>query len=160
MLYHKGGFQMALSPLVWIAVGVACLGFEIIAPGFVIFWFGIGALLTSAVIFIGLIGSDNATAQWLFFFISSLVCLLAWHFYFKKYFKGSGDAEERDPTLNELRGRVVKAVMPDVPGEVELFTPYHGIKRWQAEAAEIIEEGSEIFVIEAKGIRLLVAKKN
>ncbi len=151
---------MALSPLTWIAVGVACLGFEIIAPGFVIFWFGIGALLTSAGIFIGAIGTDNAIAQWFFFFISSLACLLAWHFYFKKYFKSSADTDERDPTLNELRGKVAKAIMPDVPGEVELFTPYHGIKRWQAEAKEIIEEGSEIIVIEAKGIRLLVAKKN
>lgn len=151
---------MALSPLVWIAVGVACLGLEIIAPGFVIFWFGIGALLTSAGVFVGLIGADNAAAQWFFFFTSSLLCLLVWHFYFKKYFRSAGDADERDPTLNELRGRVVKAIMPDVPGEVELFTPYHGIKRWQAEAKEIIEEGSEIMVLEAKGIKLFVGKKN
>jgi membrane protein implicated in regulation of membrane protease activity len=151
---------MAFSPLVWIALGVACLGLEIVMPGFVIFWFGIGALLTSAGIFVGLIGADHATAQWFFFFISSLVCLLAWHYYFKKYFKTGGDSDERDPTLNELRGKVLKTIMPDVPGEVELFTPYHGIKRWQAEANEIIEEGCEIAVLEARGIRLLVQKKN
>lgn len=151
---------MALSPMVWIAVGIAFLGFEIIAPGFVVFWFGIGALLTSGGIFIGLIAADNATAQWFFFFLSSLACLLAWHFYFKKFFKSKGEAEERDPTLNNLKGRVVRAIMPDVPGEVELYTPYHGIKRWQAEATEIIEEGSEISVLEARGIRLLVAKKS
>jgi membrane protein implicated in regulation of membrane protease activity len=46
------------------------------------------------------------------------------------------------------------------PGEVELFSAFHGIKKWQAEADETIEADENISVIESSGIKLLVRKKD
>ncbi|MCX7678307.1 MAG: NfeD family protein [Spirochaetes bacterium] len=151
---------MALTPLMWVAIGVICIGLEIVVPGFIIFWFGLGALLTSAGIFLGLISTEDGAIQWAAFFILSLMCAGGWHFYLKKMFRGKEKLEERDPTLKELKGRVIKVILPHIPGEVELYNPYHGIKRWQAEADEIIEEGCEVVVHEARGIRLYVTKMN
>lgn len=151
---------MALSPLIWFAIGLVCVGLEIVMPGFVIFWLGVGGLLTSLGVFIGLIPAGSAEFQWAFFFISSLLFLVLWHFYFKRFFKQDVVDETRDPTISELSGRVVKAILGDIPGEVELHTYYHGIKRWQAEAGTTIDEGEEVRVIEARGIRLFVERKN
>jgi membrane protein implicated in regulation of membrane protease activity len=150
---------MALSPLIWLAIGLVCIGIEIIVPGFVVFWLGVGGVLTSLGVFAGIIPRESAEVQWAFFFLSSLSFLLLWHFYFKRFFKKDVVDDHRDPTISELRGRVVKAVLPDIPGEVDLYNYYHGIKRWQAEADEAIDEGEEVSVIEARGIRLYIQRK-
>ncbi|HON76911.1 MAG TPA: NfeD family protein [Spirochaetota bacterium] len=150
---------MAFSPFIWLAVGILIMGMEILVPGFVLFWFGIGGVVTSLLVFIKIIPEQNAVAQWVSFFLTSLLCLSLWHFYAGKYFKKSLTDETGDPTLQNLTGRVVKPVMPGVPGEVELYSGFHGIKKWQAEAKEVLEEGEEVRVLEARGIKLVVEKK-
>lgn len=149
---------MAFSPNLWLAAGLILISLEIVVPGFVIFWFGVGALITSLGIFINVIPPGNAEAQWLVFFLSSLALLLLWHFYFKKYFGREVLDDARDPTVIELKGRIIKPITSGIPGEVELYTHYHGIKRWQAEADETLVEGDEIAVIEARGIKLKVKR--
>ena len=151
---------MALSPLIWFAIGLVCIGLEIVLPGFVIFWLGVGGLLTSLGVFIRLIPAESAEIQWAFFFISSFLFLVMWHFYFKRFFKQDVVDETRDPTISELSGKVIKEILQDIPGEVELYTYYHGIKRWHAEAGTTIDVGEEVRVVEARGIRLYVEKKN
>ncbi|HNR89242.1 MAG TPA: NfeD family protein [Spirochaetota bacterium] len=149
---------MALSPLVWLAAGIVIMALEIIMPGFIIFWFGAGAVLTALFVFIGIIPGDAAEIQWIFFFLSSLAMLGAWQFFFKKRFKGETADLSRDATLANLRGRVTSRITPGVPGEVELYNPYHGIKKWHAESADTIEVGEEILVQDASGIRLIVTR--
>lgn len=145
---------MALSPLLWLAVGIIIMAMEIIVPGFVIFWFGLGGVLTALCVYIGLLGS--ADAQWIFFFISSLFFLGLWFGFFRKKFSRGGADDSRDPTLVMLRGVCTKSIKPGIPGEVDLFDKYMGLKTWQAESAEDIREGTEVTVIEARGIKLVV----
>ncbi len=149
---------MALSPLIWLATGLVIMGIEILVPGFVVFWFGAGAILTAVMVFFHIIPSDSAVLQWSFFFLSSLGFLALWHFYMKKHFRGKVNDDVRDPTITELRGRVTKAIVPGIPGQVELYSVFHGIKSWQAESDEVLDENEEIRVVESRGIRLLVAK--
>jgi len=150
---------MAFSPLVWLAIGIVFLSLEIIVPGFVVFWLGVGSLITSLGIFLDVIPAGSAEIQWLVFLLSSLSLLVLWHFYFKKYFGNEVVDDARDPTVSELKGRIVKPIAPGIPGEVELYTYYHGIKRWQAESDESLFEGDEITVLEARGIKLKVKRK-
>jgi membrane protein implicated in regulation of membrane protease activity len=150
---------MAFSPFIWLAAGILIMGLEILVPGFVLFWFGIGGVVTSLLVFLTIIPEDNAIAQWVSFFLTSFLFLAVWHFYAGKFFQKNLTDETGDPTLQNLRGRVVRTVMPGVPGEVELYSGFHGIKKWQAEAEEILEEGDEIRVLEARGIKLFVQKK-
>ena len=35
------------NPVSWLILGIFIMGLEIILPGFVIFWFGVGGILTS-----------------------------------------------------------------------------------------------------------------
>jgi len=147
---------MNLSPLVWLAVGIVIMAMEILLPGFVIFWFGLGGLLTALGVYTGLLRS--AEAQWLFFFVSSLALLGLWFGVLKKKLAGGKTADSRDPTLIDLKGVCTRAVRPGMPGEVELYDNFHGIKNWQAESADDIPEGEEIRVVEARGIKLVVAK--
>jgi len=143
-----------LSFLIWIVIGLVILGLEAVIPGTIIMWFGFGGLLTGLFVWIGVL--KNAVAQWLFFFISSFLFLIGWIFFFKKILKKE---DVRDLTLSELSGVVTKEIKPDIPGEVELYRSFHGLKKWAAESSEFLPEKTEIRVKEAKGISLVVEKK-
>lgn len=151
---------MAFSPLTWLAVGIVIMALEIVMPGFIIFWFGLGGVITALLVFIGIVPIESAEYQWLVFFLSSFALLGAWQFYFRKrFFKGKLSDESRDATLTNLKGKVSRKILPGIPGEVELYTLFHGIKIWQAESADAIDEGEEIVVVEADGIKLIVRKQ-
>jgi membrane protein implicated in regulation of membrane protease activity len=66
--------------------------------------------------------------------------------------------DERDPTLNTLRGKCTAHIEKGRSGEIELYESYHGLTKWKAEASETISEGEEIQVVEASGIKLIVKK--
>ena len=145
---------MSLSPISWLALGVVCMALEILLPGFIIFWFGLGAIITSALLYTGIL--FNTQAQWLFFFLSSFAFLGLWFGWIRKAFNRRMGDDERDPTLFNLRGRCTARIEPGIPGQVELYDSFHGLRTWQAESDETIEEGKEIQVLEARGIKLLV----
>jgi membrane protein implicated in regulation of membrane protease activity len=147
---------MAFSPIVWLAIGIIIMACEIIMPGFIIFWFGAGGVLTALFIFIGIIPADAAEWQWIFFFLSSSALLGLWQFFFRKKFNADVVDESRDATMNRLKGRATSKISPGIPGEVELYSSYHGIKKWQAESTEVIEAGEEVEVSDANGIKLIV----
>lgn len=146
---------MGLHPLIWLSGGIVLLALEALVPGTVIMWFGCGALLTALLVWLGLL--KDGVAQWLVFLVGSFGFLLGWLTVGRRWF-GRKDEGARDPTMVGLRGKVVRAVAPSRPGEVELYEAYHGIRRWSAEAAESLEEGAEVEVVESKGIRLMVKR--
>jgi hypothetical protein len=147
---------MALSPAVWLAAGIIIMALEIVMPGFIVFWFGAGGVLTALFVFIGILPAEEAEIQWIFFFLSSLLMLAVWQLYFSRRFKSTSADLSRDATLVNLRGKVIEEIHPGIPGKVELYTPYHSIKVWSAESSEQIEFGREIAVMDADGIRLIV----
>lgn len=147
---------MELSPLTWLSIGLILAALEILAPGFVVFWFGIGGVLTALLVRLGIL--ESAEAQWLFFFLSSVSLVGLWFGVLKKRFRPDESTGLRDPTITGLRGSCTRRITPAVPGEVELYETFHGLRTWQAEARETIEEGDEITVTEAKGIKLIVSK--
>ncbi|MCU0849070.1 MAG: NfeD family protein [Spirochaetes bacterium] len=149
---------MDLSPSIWLAAGIILMALEIIVPGFVIFWFGLGGTLTSLLVFFGILKS--AESQWLFFILSSMSFLALWFGYLKKKLSKGGRDEARDPTLVNLQGTCIKDISPSRPGEIELFDTFHGLRRWPAESVNVIHEGDMVSVIEASGIKLVVKKIN
>lgn len=150
--------MIQLSWYVWVAVGLILMGLEIIIPGFIIFWFGAGALLTALLTGIGLLSSG--AAQWIVFFLSSLAFLALWFLGLKKMFVSPALADDRDPTLTNIKGKVIQRIEPNVPGRVKLYDFYHGVQEWKAESKETIEMGEEVTVLEAEGINLIVKKNS
>ena len=57
------------QPWVWIAGGIALGALEMVAPGFVLFGFAVGAVLVGALIWLGLLGGSLP--------VMLLVCALA-----------------------------------------------------------------------------------
>lgn len=72
----------------WAVIGIACIGMEMLTPGFVIFFFGIGALATSVVSLIPGV-SSLLWLQILFFVVFSLVSLIFLRKHFTRIFAGS-----------------------------------------------------------------------
>jgi membrane protein implicated in regulation of membrane protease activity len=147
---------MGLPPLIWLAIGLVLLALEAVLPGMIVMWFGIGGILTALGVWTGIL--RGGAAQWLCFFLSSLVFILAWVFLLKKFVRKKDPTDVRDPSLLDLRGRVTRPVAPGTPGEVLLFQNFHGLKKWTAESSESLPEGTEIRVVESKGIRLVIQK--
>ena len=151
----KGGRMF--SPLVWLIAGFAFMGFEVLAPGFVLFWFGAGALITSGFVALGVL--DTGFAQWLVFLITSFAMLMVWQFWLKKIFRREVVEEERDATVSGQVGTVTRAIGgAGAPGEVELTVFLYGIKIWAAEADVPIPAGAKVRVVEARGVRLYVQR--
>jgi len=151
--YQKGSF-MNYIPFVWLAAGLIICGLEVMVTGFIVFWFGVGELLTAFFSLIGVLPTFES--QVIFFFLSSFAFLLLWFFVFKKLFKKNSLDDARDPTLEGLKGVAVERIEPGKPGRIKLHKSYHSITEWKAESGDIIEPGTEVIVTEARGISMTV----
>lgn len=147
---------MNIAAVLWLALGLFMVGMEIIVPGFVLFWFGIGGILTALAAWLNIL--KDPISQSIFFFLSSLVFVSIYFGFLKKYFKKSSSHDDRDPTLTELSGKCTSPIAPGKPGRVKLNKAFHSITEWGAESADTIEAGEEITVVEADGVSLIVKK--
>lgn len=147
---------MVQSPLAWLAVGIALMAVEIIMPGFIIFWFGIGAVITAALVYIGLLQSQ--ILQWFCFFISSAAFLALWFGYLKDRVKVKTADDALDVTLTGRKGKCIQDIIPPQIGEVELYEMFHGVTVWKAQSKEVIYKDEQIVVEGADGIKLIVKK--
>lgn len=147
---------MELSPSVWLTIGIILMAVEILLPGFIIFWFGIGALITAVLVYSGLV--ESYTWQWFCFFISSGAFLGLWFGYLKDKVKVKTADATPDVTLTGKKGKCTQDIIPPQIGEVELYEPFHGVKIWKAQSNEHIVKGEQIVVAGADGIKLIVKK--
>ena len=137
---------------IWLYIGAFLMLAEIVSPGFVIFFFGLGAatvaVLKWAVPSLGLAG------QLALFSIASVFYLLVLRRYMKKLFMG--DAENSPGLASEYVGRlgkVVVAIRPAVPGRILL-----GDAEWAAAAGERIDVGAEVKVVAQDNLTMRVEK--
>lgn len=142
------------AELLWFLVGLVLLLSELMLPGFVIIFFGIGAWITAALAAFGLLPGFNA--QLLVFLVSSILALVLFRKRGKKYFEGrvTGEVKPGD-TFDEIRGQravTITALTPNRPGgQVE----FHGTP-WSAESDVPIGPGQTVEIIEQKSLVLRV----
>ncbi len=147
------GLQRFLQPeFVWLAVGVILLISEFIMPGFVIFFFGLGACLVGAACWLWDLSLNR---QLLMFLVSSLFLLVALRSWIKNVFLGhvsqtNGEEDRRKEFIGK-RAVVVKAIRPAFTGKVEL----HGTE-WDAQSPEAIPEGTVVKVVGLENLTLNV----
>lgn len=126
---------------------------ELLAPGFVVFFFGLAAATVGLFIMI-LPESFHLTLTWqlaLFSFFCVLY-LVTLRRYVKSVFLG--DTEATDALGGEYvgrLGRVTVDVRPEVPGRVIV-----GDAEWTASAAQHIASGVEVKVVAQKNLTLTV----
>ncbi|MFP4476196.1 MAG: NfeD family protein [Desulfatibacillaceae bacterium] len=134
----------------WLIIGVVLILVEVVNPGLILVFFGLGAFATAVVCRAVDIG---ITAQLLVFLVSSLLLMLALRSWLRDVFGGklAGDGSPDDDHVVGRRAVVTQAIAPHSPGRVEL----HG-STWSAEADREIPEGTPVEVTGKQSITLHV----
>lgn len=149
-------FDSINSSLVWFIFGVALMLAELVLPGFVIFFFGIGAVLTAGISYFA--GIENLAVQMAIFLGSSLITLLLFRKRFSSSFKGDvSHVMKPGDTLENIKGKkavVIKDILADgVHGKVE----FNGTV-WEADSDEPISKDEVVEIIERIDLKLKVKK--
>ena len=138
----------------WLYAGAFLMLAELMAPGFVVFFFGLAAATVGLVMFV-LPDAFHLTPTWqiVLFSFFSILYLVTLRRYVKSVFLG--DTEE-SKALDEYAGRLAKVtetVRPEAPGRVLL-----GDAEWTAVASERLDPGTEVKVVGRKNLTLKVER--
>lgn len=141
----------------WLILGAILIIAEIFTSGFVLLWFGIGAL---AAAFAGLVGVDSVTAQFLIFAIVSIALTAASRTIFVNYFsreKTGGDLKSGVEALPGKVGTVVSSSRGALnEGAVKVFG-----STWTAypvDGEEPLEAGDRVAVERVQGASIYVRR--
>ncbi len=136
----------------WGVTGLVLLILETFAPGAIFLWFGIAALVVSALK--AAIPGMGWELQFIIFSILSVVSIISWRLFFKK----NPPTEDPDSqTLNrrgsEFLGKKVEltTAIVDGVGKVKL-----GDTMWRVEGPDA-PKGAQVEVVDSRGSSLVVA---
>ena len=148
-------FLESISPsIIWAIFGVILFLMELFMPGLVIFFFGLGALVTALTTSLGITVSLNS--QLIVFIITSTLALLLFRKLIKKKFMERSDQPDVDNYNIEI-GKIVSVIELIEPSEVGGKVRYLG-SPWSAESSERIGPGESVRITGFKNLTLLVEK--
>lgn len=140
-----------ISPiLAWFLLGIAFFIIELALPGFIIFFFGIGAWCTSLAVFLL---DLTLSTQLSVFLITSLITLFLLRKYIQAVFIGTSQSD--DPYIKAQpvsdNGVVTEDIIPPAKGRVKF-----GGSFWKAEADMPIKTGATVKIIEQNNLEVKV----
>ncbi len=142
--------------LIWFLVGLVLMLMEFVIPGFVVFFFGVGAWIVALIC---LFSNISLNFQLIIFLVSSVLLLVLLRKWMSTVFVGyKKHGRPSDDGLSEFLGKkavVTKAIDPVAGGKIEL----HGTS-WGAETEgnEPLEEGTVVEITGKQGLTLKVRK--
>lgn len=137
--------------VVWLIVGLLLLALELLVPGIVLVFFGLGALLVSLLVGVGVVGGAAVGVQLIVFALASVVLLVLLRKVFRRTLSGSSSHGEH---LEEFVGRevIVLAAIPERgEGRVELKGA-----TWRARSEQPLASGARARVLRRDGLLLWV----
>jgi len=136
--------------IIWAILGIILIAAELMTMAFVLVFFGLGALLTALLTWIGI--TPDFKSQLLVFAIASLGMLLILRTFAKKQFFRKSEVSQ------EFIGQKVKVTKP-ISVNTEGSVSYRG-SEWIAfsDTNEEISEGSVVEITGMEGIRVKVRK--
>ena len=139
--------------LLWFLIGLGLFLLELVVPGFIIFFFGVGAWVTALVC---LIGDPGPNLQIIIFAISSVLSLAALRRLIqKKFFYSKGNNSENvEDEFTGKEGVAITDFNKDKKGKVD----FKGT-RWNAESESEIKEGQAVIVVRKENLLLKVEPK-
>lgn len=135
---------------IWLYVGAFLMLAELASPGFVIFFFGLGAVTVAGTKW--LVPGLSLSWQLALFSIFSVFYLIVLRKWVKNVFLG--DTAETQKIASEYVGRigkVVEDIRPEVPGRIML-----GDAEWSASSAVEIAPDSMVKVVAQDNLTLVV----
>ena len=145
---------MFLNPaFLWTLLGLLLIGAEMFIPGFVVFFFGVGAVLTG--IFSAALPpvAGNFTLQGVIWIVSTLLSFRIFRKKFAAIFKGTILNRERDDDVGES-AVVIEPITPEAPGRVR----YQGTS-WKAVSyTEEFDIGQRVDIVKEENLTFIVSK--
>lgn len=139
----------------WVVLGIGLVLAELAIPAFFVIWFGAGALLVGAALWI--MGDLSPAEQIALWILASLAMVYAWFRVFRtgrhKTRIGMSDGE----VIGEA-GLAVTAVAPFLKGKVRFQKPVLGSEEWACISDDEIQPGERVVVVAVEGSFLKVAK--
>jgi membrane protein implicated in regulation of membrane protease activity len=141
--------------ILWCILGAILIVAEIFTSGFVLLWFGIGALAAG---FVGLVGINSLVVQFLIFAFVSIGLTAASRTIFVNYFSGQESGNQLRTGVDALPGKIGTVVSSSRgamnEGAVKVFgstwTAYPALGESPLEAGERVRvesvEGASIYV--------------
>lgn len=151
-----GGFELTAA-WGWIVAGLVLVVAELAVPGFVIFFFGLGAILTGALLFVF---KDMPEAlQILIFAVSSVLLLLTCRRFMPQSFRGKETPADGDPDEDEVAGAMATVAEGGIPAGREGKVEFRGtLWNARAETGEALEAGALVSIVRRDNLLLVVRR--
>ena len=142
-----------IIPIVWLVVGVGLMIAEIFTLGFVLFWFGIGAIVAAAAGFLG----AGIGLQFLLFAVVSIALTAMSRTIFSNYLPAQG--EHFRTGVDSLPGKVGTVTGASKGALNEGAVKVYG-STWTAYPVDdvALAEGEKVEVVEVKGSSIYVRR--
>lgn len=147
-------FIFSKPELLWFIIGLVLFLLELVLPGFVIFFFGVGAWFTALVCLIFHPGTD---IQIVVFAVTSVLALVALRRMIQKrilYGKTDNSVFVEDEFTGK-EGKALTDILPGSKGKVE----FKGTT-WSAESEMPVNEGDFVIIVKKDNFNLTVKPKN
>lgn len=134
----------------WVVLSGIFFIIEMATVGFLVFWFGIGALIAMVFSFF----TSNIAIQTTVFVLSSTILLFFTRPFVDKLTKKDNEVQTNAYSIIGKKGIVTKDIIPiEGKGQVRI-----GTEIWSAKSADDvkIEKGIEIEVVEIDGVKAVV----
>jgi membrane protein implicated in regulation of membrane protease activity len=139
--------------IVWFIIGLALFLLELVLPGFVIFFFGVGAWITALLC---LVVNPGINLQVIVFALTSVLSLLVFRKMIQKRFFYVRE-DRSNAVEDEFTGKEARAVADfgaDKSGKVD----FKGTT-WKAESESDIKAGQMVIILEKENFKLKVEPK-
>ncbi len=140
-----------MTAIHWLIAGAILVLSEFIVPGFIIIFFGAGALVTGGLM---LMFGLHPAAQIIIFSVTSVILLLTVRRYMPNIFGGREKRGELPEENKEFEGEPAK-VTEDIPAGGRGKVLFHG-SVWEATSATPHAKGDDVTVLSRKNILLTV----
>jgi len=137
------------NAVIWFGLGLAFFLLEFLIPGFILFFFGVGAWIVAI---LTLFTDISINIQLLIFLVSSVISVIL----FRNYVKNKLGSSKESPQIleDEYIGKIAlaeTAIAPGLNGKVE----FKGAS-WDAQSDDTIAAGENVMIIETHSILLIV----
>ncbi len=144
--------DLLTPPVIWFLVGVALFLLELVLPGLIIFFFGLGAWIVALCL---VLFDMSLTLQLLIFIATSILGLLLLRRFLKDKFFKENDSN-KSSLEEEFIGKVAIAETDLKPGITGRVT-FKGTQ-WSAVTDDVIAKGEKVKITERESITLIVKK--
>lgn len=136
--------------VIWLSIGILLLFMEVATGGFWIGFFGVGAIVASIAVWVGLVETLNS--QVAVFLIASVISLVALRRQLKKWLYGKSGPSDFTSSVGDSA-----TVVEQIPSQGSGRVSYQG-STWAAESetGEILPADAQVQIVRQKGTRLFV----